>query len=159
MDLGISFCLDLYFCRYWRISSELSGPQHLVCTFSCYSVWVWIHGGIVQVQPLWLLVSIWNTIHCSAHQPPSCPPTVPLVPLFMWPPWPVLCDSIVRRPHAQVAMAMTLEALVRHTHRPQTHSLTHCGKGKRSIFYYTEGGNGGERRIALQWAHCRHKGN
>lgn len=87
------------------------------------------------------------TRRCSIRQP-ACsppPPAVPLlVPLSMWPPWPVLCDSTARGPHAQVAMAMTLEGLSQSATHTRTHSLAYTlRQGRRSIFYYTEGSVGG----------------
>lgn len=99
--------------------------------------------------------------HSPAPLRPPCRP-LSLVPLFMWPPWPVLCDSTARGPRAQVAMAMTLEGLSQSATHARTHSLAYTlRQGRRSIFYYTEGsvgGVGGAMRVALQWAHCRDTG-
>lgn len=114
------------------------------CTFSLYSGLLWIHGGIRPFQSSWFLFSISSTPNTAALANPLSslhgPPLVPL--FFMWPLWPVLCDSTARGPHAQVAMAMTLKGpSQKHTH---THSsidtLAYTLRQRRAIDILLYGG-------------------
>lgn len=153
-------------------------PVALLSTSSVYFLIIplWIHSGRGQLQLSWLLFSTSTTLPHQAPQhssTPSCPPTIPLLsPFFMWPLWPVLCDSTARGPHAQVAKAMTLEG------PSQTHTYTHTltlvhrhtrlhtaakASDRYSIIRRVARGWGGRgregaRRVALQWAHCRDTG-
>lgn len=113
-----------------------------VSTLSSRYSLVWMHSTVGLFQPSWLILSASRTPNTAAFAIP--PLSHPMVPLFMWPLWPVLCDSTARGPRAQVAMTMTLEGLS----QPRTHTSTDTlaytlRQGRRSIFYYTEGSVGG----------------
>lgn len=129
----------------------------VACTFCHYSGWIWIHSGIGQFQPLWLLFSISSTPNTTALTNPLLPPHMvpPLVPLFMWPLWPVLSK---RTPYSGCHGNDLGGPPVRHTlvHR---HTRLHtAAKASDRYSIIRRVAWGGERRVALQWAHCRDTG-
>ena len=95
---------------------------------------------------------LYHTKHRSTHQPPLVPLRSPSCPPFLRDPCD-LCSVTAQRP-CSGCQGDDLGGPQTDTH---THTHTHCGKGERSIFYYTEGGEGlggrgreGARRVALQ---------